>query len=525
MFDAPGTVELLILAILVALASERARVPYTTGLVLCGALVGLTRMAPVHVDRDLLLLAFLPPLLFKGALDMDLELLREQWFPVLVYSLAGTVIGAAVMGGVVWFVAPMFGEAQLPFITALFLGTILSATDPVSVLATFKQHAVDKRLAMLLEAESVFNDGIAVVLYLVLHDAMRPGGTLPTVASATASVIAVAGGAAVIGLSTGWLFYRALRRIDDHLLEVMMSVVLAWGSYLLAERFHSSGVLACACAGLVLGNYGRVFSMSATTRVTLAAFWDVAAFIANSLVFILIGMQMNRASVPGHAGLIGAAVVGMVFSRAVVIYGLAPIVRACGWHLPRAWSHAMNVGGLRGSIPIALALGLSPAFPMYDAVLAAVFGAAFFSLTVQALAVKPTLARLGLLQMPAIQLALEVRTAREIGLRAALEELARVREQAGLSTPLHRALAAELEWRLDLLRHHPPEGGPAAPRKGEELSLRSSLLETQRAALEEASRRGVISGEAMEQVRLELDVELAGFREGRIGSLDVGGQS
>lgn len=506
MSTATTAIELLLLAIVVALITKRFRLPYTIGLVACGLVVGVARVLPLEVDRDLLLLVLLPPLLFEGALNMDLELLREQWFPVALYAVAGTVLGTIVIGLFLYGLTQLLGPGiSLP--VAMFLGTILSATDPVSVLAMFKELGVEKRLAVILEGESVFNDGIAVVLYLVMYGAVRPGGQMPGVVEGLSQALAVAGGGAAIGLGVGWVVYRILQHIDDHLLEVMISVVLAWGAYLLAERVHASGVLAAVCAGLVIGNYGRLFSMSPTTRVTLGAFWEVAAFIANSFLFILIGLQMDRAAFARHLPMIGATIAAMLISRAVVVHALAPLTRAAGWNLPRSWEHALNIGGLRGSIPVALALGLPPTMPEREMLLACVFGAVFFSLLVQGLAIKPVLARLGLLGIDEHQRSYEHKLAESVGLQAALKEADRLAEAGEIAPPVHLRLTEEMRAGLTRLTTEIGELQDRHDllRQRQEIRARRRLLHARRGAVDDAFRRGVISEQVLEDVRRDID--------------------
>lgn len=506
MSTATAAIELLLLAIVVALVTKRFRLPYTFGLVACGLVVGFAKVLPLDVDRDLLLLVLLPPLLFEGALNMDLELLQEQWFPVALYALVGTVLGTVVIGLLIWWPAQALGvPVSLP--VAIFLGTILSATDPVSVLAMFKELGVEKRLAVILEGESVFNDGIAVVLYLVMYSAVKPGGQMPGLADGLSQAVAVAGGGAAIGLAVGWVVFRILQHIDDHLLEVMISVVLAWGAYLLAERVHASGVLAAVCAGLIIGNYGRLFSMSPTTRVTLGAFWEVAGFIANSFLFILIGLQMDRAAFARHLPMIGLTVVAMLVSRAIVVHALAPLTRMAGWSIPRTWEHALNVGGLRGSIPVALALGLPAAMPEREMLLACVFGAVFFSLLLQGLAIKPVLSRLGLLGIDEHQRGYERKLAEAVALKAALREADRLAEAGEIAPPVHERLSSEMRVTLARLTTEIGELQDQHDllRQRQEVRARRRLLHARRGAVDDAFRRGVISEQVLEEVRRDID--------------------
>ncbi|MBI4865298.1 MAG: cation:proton antiporter [Candidatus Riflebacteria bacterium] len=348
---------------------------------------------------------------------------------------------------------------------------------------------------------------IAVVLYLVMFDIVRPGGTLPGLADVLTQAASVAGGGVAIGLAVGWVTYRILAHIDDHLLEVMISVVLAWGSYVLAERLHASGVLATACAGLIIGNYGRLFSMSPTTRVTLGAFWEVMTFIANSFVFILIGMQIDRASLGRHWPLMVMVVALVLVSRAVVVFGLTPIARLAGWSIPRSWLHVLNLGGLRGSIPIALALGLPPTFPGREMFQTAVFGAVFFSLLVQGLTIKPMLTRLGLVGADARQSEFERRMSRAICLKAALRELRRMGEDGEVSPALQERLTQEMELEKELLTREirKLQEGHDFLTRAQEVRARRRLLAAQRSAIDDTFRRGLISEQVLEDSRREID--------------------
>ncbi len=258
-------VELLVVAVLVAIVVKYVRLPYTIALVLAGVGVGLLPEVPAFpVDPDLWLLLFLPPLLFEGTINMDLELLKRYATPVGVLAFVGTLLS-------VFLLAAFFHWALgLPVALAALLGVMLSPTDPVSVLALFKEHGVARGLQTIVEGESVFNDGVAVVLYLIVLGVLH--GESISVAVGIVEFIKVVAGGALVGLVLGYLTHRLYSVIDDHLIEVGLSLVLAYGSFLIAERLEVSGVIAVVVAGLIIGNYGRIFSMSPSTRLSLTHF-------------------------------------------------------------------------------------------------------------------------------------------------------------------------------------------------------------------------------------------------------------
>ena len=281
-------VEFLLLASLVAIVVKYIRLPYTIALVLAGVAVGLLPKVPgLPVAPNLWLLLFLPPLLFEGTINMDLDLLRRYATPVGLLALVGNLISVLLLATVFHF------GLDLSVGLATLLGVMLSPTDPVAVLALFKEQGVTRGLQTIVEGESIFNDGIAVVLYIILLEVIQHGGSVTVIQGIIEFVKVVAGGALVGGV-LGYLTHRLYSVVDDHLIEVSLSVVLAYGSYLVAERLEVSGVIAVVVAGLIVGNYGRILSMSPTTRLSLTHFWEVAAFLFNGLLFLLIGLTVER---------------------------------------------------------------------------------------------------------------------------------------------------------------------------------------------------------------------------------------
>lgn len=274
---------------------------------------------------------------------------------------------------------------------------MLAPTDPVSVLAVFKEAGVGGGLRTLMEGESVFNDALAIVLYVIAVD-VAFGDTPVTVAGALAKFgVEVAIGTAV-GVGIGLVAHRLMAILDDHLVETTLSLVTAYGSYLLADQLGGSGVIAVVAAGLLIGNYRTGRAMTASSRLAMTDFWEVLAFLANSALFLIIGLEFHPSELRGRTLVATVvAVVGMLAGRAIIAFVLlAPFGRSRAAPVPGSWRVAAFWGGLRGSIPIALVLGLSvQRFAGINAV-ALVFGVVLFSLFVQGLTYRPLLRRLGL---------------------------------------------------------------------------------------------------------------------------------
>jgi CPA1 family monovalent cation:H+ antiporter len=498
-------IELGLVASAIAIAAYFWRVPYTIALVLAGLMLGMSHAIDVHLSKDLILAVFLPPLLFEGALHMELEHLRRYATPVGLLALVGTLVSAGSIGALVHY------ALGFPWRFALLLGVIVSPTDPVSVLALFKQYGAPRGLQTVLEGESVFNDGLGIVLYLIMLEVV--GGTPFSLSGAVLTFLTVTCGGAAVGFAAGYLAHRLLGHIDDHPIEVMISVVLAFGAYTMAETLHVSGVVATVLAGLIVGNYGVVFSMSPTTRLSLLNFWEVLAFLVNSAVFLLIGLDFTVARLSAHYPAMLVTILAVLVGRAAAVYGLVPL---SNWLSTRAaqistrWMHVLTWGGLRGAIPIALVLGLEPALREVGGVHlpAVVFSVALFSLVVQALTMKPLLARLGLLGTAGDRLAYETRLGTLLAVQAALDEVERLCARGEMSADLATVTRADLEAqqahaRQELERLTREHQGV---RVSQTERLRRRLGAAQKTAVAEALRRGLISEEAAAQITEDIDV-------------------
>jgi CPA1 family monovalent cation:H+ antiporter len=497
-------VELLVVAIVVAIVVKYIRLPYTIALVLAGVFVGLLpEAAAFPVDPGLWLLLFLPPLLFEGTINMDLELLKRYATPVGLLALPGMLVSVALL------TAAFHLLFALPVPLAMLLAVMLSPTDPVSVLATFKEYGVARGLQTIVEGESVFNDGVAVVLFFIVLAWV--GGDAVTVAEGIVEFVKVVAGGALVGLLLGYLTHRLYSAIDDNLIEVALSIALAYGAYLVAERLEVSGVIAVVVAGLIIGNYGRIFSMSPSTRLSLTHFWEVAAFVINGLLFLAIGLTLERGGLFAYAGEIGLVFLAIVLARGLVVYGsLGGYQFLSGRRLPEGWTHVINWGGLRGSIPVALALGLPLAVPQVDRLRAVSLGAVFLSLLVQGVTLKPLLRRLGLVRRPQLQEEFERAQGLAMGARAALNELEWLHGRGEISDSLYRKLnryfEAVRQENAAALSSLAEDHG--AVRRRQLARVSTQLFAAERSALDEALRRGLLSEEVWRELKREVDARL-----------------
>jgi len=376
---------LLLVACLIAMLTRRFGWPYSVGLAAAGAGIAYLPDAPqLPLSRDLIFNIFLPPLIFEAALQLDWKPFRRELPVTLILAVAGVAIAASVVAaGMHWLVG-------WSWLGAAFFAVLIAATDPVSVIASFRELKVEPRLSMLVESESLLNDGVVAVLFAVLL-AIVVGGSSST-ASVLGDFLWTMGGGVVIGLLSGGAVLLIAGRTEDHLVEITLTTVAAYGSFLAAEDLHASGVLASLTAGLVIGNVGRLGAISHKGHGHLRDAWDYFAFLANSFVFILIGMNVARMPVGLPWLTTGAiAVVLVLVGRAAGVYSLSTAFRRSRLAVPTRYQHVLFWGGLRGALALALALAL-PKIPERGAIILMTFLVVAFSLFVQGLTM-PTLVR------------------------------------------------------------------------------------------------------------------------------------
>jgi CPA1 family monovalent cation:H+ antiporter len=303
-------IGMLFLAVVVGIVAHRLRVPYTVGLVLIGLALTLGVQLDVEISPNLILALLVPPLIFEAAFHLNLSDLKNNLAHILTLAIPGVILTTVLVGLIVSW------GTGLALSISLVFGALVSATDPVSVVALFRTMGVPKRLQVLLEGESLFNDGTAIVIFdLVVMLAIKGMGSFNWITSLV-DFVRVAGGGLVVGLILGSLVSQMISRIDDYLLETTLTSILAYGSYLIAEMLGVSGVLAVVTAGLINGNIGPR-GMSPTTRIVVYNFWEYAGFLANTFIFLLIGLQIDLAILFENLYLIVWGIIAILVARAV----------------------------------------------------------------------------------------------------------------------------------------------------------------------------------------------------------------
>lgn len=389
-------VAVLAVAMIVAIAARRVKLPYTVGLVLVGAVITATSpdFGP-HLTHDFIFDLILPPLLFEAALTLSWRELVRDSLPLITLAALGTLVSAAF---VAWACVALLGW---PAASALVFGALIAAIDPVAIIAMFKDNGVKGRLRLLVESESLLNDGAAAVLFVMALAWAESHGAGQGAGDILATLARIVLGGIAVGVFVGATAIVIAMGTAEHLVEAALTTIAAFGSFLVAEHFHLSGVLACVTAGLMMGNLGLLSEenrsyLSYKGREFVHGFWEFAAFVANSMVFMMIGVDVASTPFADYGLPLLFAVIGIVLAaRALTVYPLSALFLPTRWRIGFGEQHVLWWGGLRGALGLALSLSLPDTLPMRDVIVVATFAVVAFSIVVQGLTMPLLLRALG----------------------------------------------------------------------------------------------------------------------------------
>jgi CPA1 family monovalent cation:H+ antiporter len=478
---------LLVLAVgaAVAIGAKRFSVPYNVALVVIGLLlVFVDVLPPSTMDPQIILVVFLPLLVFEGALSADAVSLGRASRPILALAIPGVAISLFGTAAVATF------GLELPFSAALLLGALLAITDTVSVLLAFRSVRVPHRLAAIMEGESLFNDGTALVLVSITTSILM-AGSFDVSTTIRALLFAIVGGVAM-GAAFGWAGAAVLRQTPDHLTAILASVVLVLATALLSEEMHASPVIAVVVAGLFVGNAAQK-ALAPSRTLALQGFWTTAGFVINVLLFLRVGMQLDPNMLIKEAPSILMALVALHAGRAVAVYGCFFALKVLTKEpVPRRWQHVMVFGNIKGALSMAAVLALPVGLAYRERLVAIVFGATFVTLVTQALPFRRILLWLGVTESSGTGL-VETARAKLVAARRGLAELVDLLATGLVSRQSHAERRATFQRQViraenimraaEAMNHRDPV-------------VDASLLYAQKAAVLDAANRGIVSSEA-----------------------------
>jgi CPA1 family monovalent cation:H+ antiporter len=446
----PGELEtiqalvlLMIAATIVGVVASRVKLPYTVSLVLVGIGLKALGIAPeFKLTHDLLMMVFLPALLFEAAIHFPANELKQFAPSIAALALPGVLLTAIATALVLQVEFSTFGlKHPVGFVHFLLFGTIIAATDPVSVITLFRQLGVDRKLSVLIEGESLFNDGTAIVLYSIVLGMLNAGHL--DISDGLIKLVMVSAGGIFIGAVLGLFASFVVSLMEDHLISIAVTTVTAYGSYLLAEEFGVSGILATVVAGLFVGNIGKKKGMSPNTRIAVVSFWEYVAFFVGSIVFLMMGLEVSVPLLLSHSTLIFFAFCAVLASRAVCVFLPVPVLRRVGQPVSYRSATVLWWAGLRGSLSMVLVLSLPKEMEVRDTLIAMTFGVVVLSVVLQGSTMGPLLKMLKFVSVRSEAAAfLGKSLARLRAIKAQLEAVSRLASQ---DLPATKQIIARLQ--------------------------------------------------------------------------------
>ncbi|WP_224369042.1 cation:proton antiporter [Hyalangium versicolor] len=499
----PLVIGLMVVAIVVAIAAKRARIPYNVALVVGGLLIAVSNLLPgvPPLKPEVVFLVCLPALLFEGGITADLGSVRANSVPIATLASLGMVLAIGATG------FALHELLDLAWGPALLLGAILSVTDTVSILYAFRRAPVPQRLSGIMQGESLFNDGTALVAYAAIA-AVVAGGQTPSMGLLAGRVVLASLGGAVIGLALGLVASFVIRRTEDPLAEIMATTALAFASFVAAEQVHLSGAIAAVTAGLTVGLALRSV-VSPQSQVAIYTFWEYAAFGVNTFLFLSVGLTTRPEVLLHHLPQTGIAFACVFVGRAVAIYVpflLLRLVRPAE-SIPVRWQHVFLVGNIKGALSIGLVLGLPDNTPSRELLVATAFGVTFFSLVGQGLLLSSALRRMGLIEQDPVALDVAEQQARLISSRAAHHELEALHSQGLVPRGAYEHLRSNYQVNIaraerELRRLNEQHLAQSARSL---IAVRRRLIDAERTALLAARRNGLIPESTADVLLARLD--------------------
>ncbi|HZF52810.1 MAG TPA: Na+/H+ antiporter [Polyangiaceae bacterium] len=494
----------------VALAARWIKVPYTVALVVSGLVLGTAHaFDPPHLTKELLYAVFLPGLLFEASFHLEFRRFWQNKIAIHALAIPGVVAAIGITAAILTPVANALHFVEgFSFVHGLVFAALLAATDPIAVVALFKSLGAPKRLAVLVEGESLLNDGTAVVLYTLILGLVS--GREMSVGAAVLDFVKVVGMGMLIGTAVGFAVSKVIQKVDDPMIEITLTTIAAYGSFVAAEHFHFSGVIATVVAGMLCGNYAARTGMSPSTRIAVESFWEYVAFALNSIVFLLIGFEVRIEALLASWKAILVAYLAVMLARAAVIYVVSALIARTNERIPWSWSAVLTWGGLRGGLSMVLVLALPAGFPHRELLVTMTFGVVVLSILTQGLSMGPLLRWFGLVGVRGERRDYEVHRGQARAARAVLAELDQMVKEGNVRGEIVAELRAEYgvqvseaEERIRSLHLRAAE-----LLEEERQAARRHALVVEKDAILEAYNKGLLGHEALEKLLGDVNARL-----------------
>ncbi len=503
-------VLLFVVATAVAIAVRRIYLPYTVALVIAGLALGYVHLFPApQLTKNLLFSVFLPGLVFEAAFHIDFQEFWRNRLTLVSLAVPGVIASTGLIAVILAPLAKALDVAPgFDWRHALVFGALISATDPIAVVALFRTLGAPRRLTMLLDGESLLNDGTSIVFFTLSLSLLA--GTITTPPQLALEFVTVVGMGAIAGGLIGLAASVLLRRVDDPMIEITLTTIAAYGSFVAAEALHFSGIIATVAAGMLCGNYGARADRSPSSRVAVESFWEYVGFALNSIVFLLLGLELKLDTLFAYWLPILVAYAVVMVGRALVIAVGHGLLRMTRERIPWRWSVILTFGGLRGALPMVLALSLPASFAYRDLIVAMTFGVVLFSILLQGASMSSLMRRLGLVSSRAERVAYESRRGALQAADGALEEIDRMaaRHLAAADTlaSLREQYVRRLERAEAELRNL--GGDRRVLAREERLRVERHLLLVERARVIEAFRQGTLGEGSRDRLLADIDARL-----------------
>ncbi|WP_457605702.1 cation:proton antiporter [Nitratifractor sp.] len=501
---------LFVIASIVAVTARRYNLPYTIALVAVGLILGgLHLIHPPRLSQELLYDIFLPPLIFQTAIHLKLEDLQRDAWPITFLVVPGVVLSTLATAAVMIPASHLFAHIDtITWPLGILFGAAVAATDPIAVIAIFERLGAPRRLQLLIDSESLLNDGTSIVVFILAMQYLQ--GSLGSVQFALIDFVRIVGLGLLVGTVVGLLTDTLMRNLDDAMIVITVTTVAAYGSFLLADRLGVSGVMSTVAAGLVVGQRSFGNPVFPTIRLTTETFWEYMAFAMNSLIFLLMGFTINLTMLWELWPIVLIAYLSVLAARFFVVYGTWALFHPTRYRFPASWAAVLGWGGLRGALSMVLALSLPESFAMKDVIVTLVFGVVLLSIFIQGLTMSPLMRLLGLVSPVSELKSYEALKARIALLQDSLESIDRKEKRHTLGHQSAEALRREIQQELDELTKELEATAPDAETRAKEELLRTKrrILNEQKQELLEMYHNGAISHDAYESLRNEIDMKI-----------------